>query len=88
MRKIIPFLLIVSFIGVNSFGQDSLKCNAQRFEDDLLDKLVGQWSLTGKIGDRPVENNFSAQWILNHQFIEFCGCGIASKLYCQSINRL
>jgi hypothetical protein len=31
---------------------------------------VGNWDLKGIIGNRPVANNFSAQWVLNHQFIE------------------
>jgi hypothetical protein len=70
MRKIFVCCIVVFSLHSISFGQDSLICNANRFEDDLLNKLVGDWDLTGKIGTRPAENHFSAQWILNHQFIE------------------
>lgn len=60
------FVLIIS----NSFGQDTAKCNDKYFNDQLLDKLVGNWDLKGIIGNRPVANNLSAQWVLKHQFIE------------------
>ena len=31
---------------------------------------MGNWDLKGIIGNRPIANNFSAQWVLNHQFME------------------
>jgi Protein of unknown function (DUF1579) len=40
------------------------------FNDALLDKLTGQWSLSGTVGKRPVSNRFSAEWVLGHQFLE------------------
>ena len=39
-------------------------------QDELLDHLVGEWKLTGKMGSRPVENQFQAAWVLNHQFLQ------------------
>lgn len=78
MRKIFAFCIITLYVASVSFGQDTLKCNPNRFEDDLLDKLIGQWSLTGEIGNRPVKNSFTAQWILNHQFIELNFIDVAS----------
>jgi len=78
MKQVVAFLAITFSLNSISFGQDTLKCDPNRFEDELLNKLAGQWDLTGKIGNRPVENNFSAQWILNHQFIELNFVDVAS----------
>ena len=78
MRKIMAFCLLTLSIYFNSFGQYTLKCDPKRFEDDLLDRLVGQWDLTGKIRNRSVKNNFSAAWVLNHQFIELNFVDVAS----------
>src|SRR5574338_537676 len=64
------FLLLASAICINSFAQVTGKCDDKFFKDELLDKLEGKWQLTGNIGGRNVENNFSAQWVLNHQFME------------------
>lgn len=78
MRKAIALFAIILSLNSLSFGQDTLKCNPNRFEDDLLNKLVGQWELTGKISNRPIQNIFSAQWVLNHQFIELNFVDVAS----------
>jgi hypothetical protein len=78
MRNAIFLFCIAACNHFNSFGQESFKCDPKRFEDDLLNKLIGQWNLTGKIGERPVENNLSAQWVLNHQFIEINFVDLAS----------
>ena len=53
-----------------AFSQDSVKCNSKIFNDDLLEKLAGNWSLTGNIGKKKVVNNFTAKWVLNHQFMD------------------
>jgi len=70
MKRIISICLFTLCTHFISFGQDSMICNQSRFEDDLLNKLAGDWDLTGTIGNRAAENHFSAQWVLNHQFIE------------------
>jgi hypothetical protein len=40
------------------------------FQDDLLDKMTGQWKLTGTIRGQTVEYKVEAQWTLNHQFLQ------------------
>ena len=70
MRQLLALSIFIVLITFNIFGQDTKKCNDKYFNDQLLDKLVGNWNLKGVIGNRPVANNFSAQWILIHQFIE------------------
>jgi hypothetical protein len=51
-------------------GQGQNGCDPKRFSDSLLDNLTGQWDLTGKIMGRDVRNHFSAEWTLEHQFLE------------------
>ncbi len=40
-------------------------------QDQLLDKMVGHWTLTGTIAGRPAHHTVDAQWILDHQFLQF-----------------
>ena len=37
--------------------------------DDLLDKMVGTWKVTGRIAGRSIEQGCNAEWVLNHQFL-------------------
>ena len=41
-----------------------------RFEDFLLDKLMGEWILSRKIRNHLEENHVMVDWILNHQFLQ------------------
>jgi len=42
-----------------------------KFEDPLLDNLVGNWRVVRKLGDgRTAENTVRVGWVLNHQFLE------------------
>ncbi len=50
-------------------GQDPLDGPARVFRDDLLDHLVGRWTLTRTIRGKVVENVVEAEWVLNHQFL-------------------
>jgi hypothetical protein len=38
--------------------------------DALLDKLVGQWDLTGQMGDTPLRQAVAARWTLGGLFVE------------------
>jgi len=40
------------------------------FQDDLLDRMTGSWTMTGAIVGAPVEHQADVHWILNHQFLE------------------
>lgn len=56
--------------GANSMYQETLDGPGHVFKDELLDKLVGNWKSTGKIGNRAVEYQIKADWTLKHQFLE------------------
>jgi hypothetical protein len=38
-------------------------------EDALLNALVGEWDLTGSMGQTALAQAVSADWVLNHQFL-------------------
>jgi len=38
--------------------------------DDLLNHLIGRWSLTGKMGDIALYQNVEARWVLRENFVE------------------
>lgn len=37
--------------------------------DDLLDRLVGRWTMTGTIAGKDTTHDVDADWTLNHQFV-------------------
>jgi Protein of unknown function (DUF1579) len=39
------------------------------FRDELLDKMVGTWKLTGKVAGQTADHIVEAAWVLNHQFL-------------------
>jgi hypothetical protein len=39
------------------------------FHDDLLDRLVGQWNVTGIVHGELSKQKPEAEWVLNHQFL-------------------
>lgn len=41
----------------------------QVLEDQLLDRMVGQWKLTGTFEGQIVNHAVEAEWVLNHQFL-------------------
>ncbi len=38
--------------------------------DDLLNNLVGRWSLTGKMGGTSLYQEVDARWVLRELFVE------------------
>lgn len=67
--KFISALLGILTFCMSAFGQDTLKCNDNRFDDQLLQKIIGNWTVSGKIGGDNITYNFIASWELNHQFV-------------------
>jgi len=37
------------------------------FQDKLLEELVGNWNVTGRIAGQQFEQYCDADWVLNHQ---------------------
>jgi hypothetical protein len=38
--------------------------------DELLDRLVGKWKISGNIVGRKLEQQADIKWVLNHQFLQ------------------
>lgn len=41
------------------------------FEDELLDRLVGDWVMRGTIAGGEVTHDLKARWVLGHQYLRF-----------------
>lgn len=61
----------IRFIGL--FLALSVVANAQEsyFQDELLDRLTGNWILTGQIAGDEVVHTIDARWVLGHQYLLF-----------------
>ena len=42
---------------------------AHLFRDKLLDRLVGDWKITGRVAGQQIKHWGRIDWILNHQFL-------------------
>ena len=51
----------------------------RQFRDKLLDELVGNWRVTGKVAGDRLLHSCTADWILNHQFLRINFLDISSK---------
>jgi Protein of unknown function (DUF1579) len=53
------------------FAAGNLWADRAKFQDALLDNLVGDWHVERKFGSgRTAENTLHAEWVLDHQFLE------------------
>jgi hypothetical protein len=52
-------------------GLHSAHAQQATLRDPLLDKLVGHWVLSGPLAGHPATHDVTAQWVLNHQYLEF-----------------
>jgi Protein of unknown function (DUF1579) len=41
-----------------------------RFEDPLLNNLLGRWDASGQVLSRKVASTLTVEWVLNHQFLQ------------------
>lgn len=64
--RLLPILALVPVLAAQSSGQGVPQ---PPFHDDLLDQLVGVWSLTATVRGQPVREAVFVQWMLNHQFL-------------------
>jgi hypothetical protein len=41
------------------------------FQDELLDRMAGNWLMSGTIGGNQVVHDLVAEWVLGHQYLRF-----------------
>lgn len=64
------FCLFILFATSHVSAQNTATCDGPYLNDALLQKLTGTWAAKGSIGDDKIGYNISAEWVLNHQFVE------------------
>jgi hypothetical protein len=71
------FFLLLLMVPSFAFAQDKDKPSPEPldgpkaiFHDALLDNLQGRWKVTGTIMRKPRELELTAEWVLNHQFLQ------------------
>lgn len=66
MRR--PLMAVLFFVSATllaqSDGRDTI------LKDALLDNLVGRWNAPGRVHGRDAQATVTAEWVLNHQFLE------------------
>lgn len=60
--RIFALLLSLSF---------SATAQQSSFQDPLLDRMVGDWVLTGTIDGKDTRHDIHATWVLAHQYLQF-----------------
>ncbi len=64
-RTVIVMLLCVS---ASAFAQTDGP--ETMFKDPLLDNLLGRWDAPGRVHGHDVQARATAEWVLNHQFVQ------------------
>ncbi|MCB9838175.1 MAG: DUF1579 family protein [Phycisphaeraceae bacterium] len=70
----IAFFLIVNITGCaapRSPWADLQHDTAHGFQDPLLDRLIGDWVLEGRIAGKDVVHDVTAEWVVGHQYLRF-----------------
>jgi hypothetical protein len=75
LKRLILLLLVAV---LTACAQEALDGPTHIFHDDLLDHLQGTWKVTGPIRGHPAEQQVTAEWVLNHQFLHVHQKGIGS----------
>ena len=66
------YLLLISTLSfLTTFGQKAEDTTDGRFHDELLNNLVGKWTISGIAHGTAFQNlNLEAEWIMNHQYLQ------------------
>jgi len=62
------FIMAILAIAFSSYGQEVVRKAPPK--DDLLDRLVGSWTLTGKMSSTPLKQRVEAKWVLRGRFLQ------------------
>jgi hypothetical protein len=67
MRQIVVTILglLIHFTPIQA---QEIPCKTDRFNDKVLDQLVGEWIGKGQVAREEVSYSIHAKWELNHQF--------------------
>src|SRR5215831_5632052 len=66
-----PLIVILMLVTATIAAPQSQRVDGPKatFHDDVLDRLVGKWDVTGIVHGSPSTQTIDAEWVLNHQFL-------------------
>jgi hypothetical protein len=71
IMKQLSVLLIAAFSLLSTFAQNAEDTTGGRFHDELLNHLVGKWTVSGVAHGEAFKNmTLEAEWIINHQYLQ------------------
>jgi hypothetical protein len=62
---------VLLFVALMMLAALPTMANQPGFQDALLDKLAGNWVLSGTIGGAESTHDIVAEWVLGHQYLRF-----------------
>jgi Protein of unknown function (DUF1579) len=65
-RRTCAAIAFLYALGASAYAQGAPQ---GRFEDTLLDNMVGHWHLTGEVMHQPADHSVDAKWVLDHSFL-------------------
>ncbi|HTO74810.1 MAG TPA: DUF1579 family protein [Thermoanaerobaculia bacterium] len=69
-RRLVTAVLVSLLAAAATPATDATDGPKKIFQDDLLERLVGQWTITRKIRGTETQSRATARWVLHHQFLE------------------
>jgi hypothetical protein len=72
VRHLLCSLLLVLAVGSTGrcLADDAKDGPSVLFQDSFIENLIGEWNLSRRFPGKMVHNRVSAQWVLNHQFVQ------------------
>jgi len=64
MKTVRRIFLLIIFVSINIIAQQ------KTFQDSLLDRMTGKWTLTGIIDGQETTHDIVVSWILGHQYLQ------------------
>lgn len=64
MKIIMRLLLFTFFLSINMYSQHT------SFQDSLLDRMIGHWTLKGTIAWQETTHDVAVSWVLGHQYLQ------------------
>lgn len=65
MNTAIRVVTIVLLLSLPAVAQQ------QGIQDELLDRMAGNWLMSGTIGGNQITHDLVAEWVLGHQYLRF-----------------
>ena len=64
MKIVLRIILLSTIVFFNIYSQQTT------FQDTLLEKMIGEWTLKGTIANKETVHDISVSWILDHQYLQ------------------